>query len=192
MVFSSGFENDEAFQPFHRQDLFDDFIGRQVAFPAVEAARAKFAAISAADLGGNAERVTVAGVAVKRGVGGDQNAFDERMVVKPPEEFLRGVMCALLADEFQGVEQKILAEFFAQGLGQVGHRIPGCDAMDVKPFEQLRDAINRLFPRFKPGFQFIAGQGFDISQHVRNLNGGRWKTKQRSYPARPYQGYFSR
>jgi hypothetical protein len=30
--------------------------------------------------------------------------------------------------------------------------------MDVKPFEQLRDAINRLFPGFKPGFQFIARQ----------------------------------
>ena len=63
--------------PFHRQNLLDDFVRRQIAFPAVEAAGAEFAAVGAADLGGNAERVPVAGVAVKRRVGRNQNAFDE-------------------------------------------------------------------------------------------------------------------
>ena len=36
--------------PLDREDLFDNFIGLEIAFPAVESARAEFAAISAAHL----------------------------------------------------------------------------------------------------------------------------------------------
>jgi len=138
--------------------LFHDFIRREVAFPAVEAAGAKLAAVGAADLGGDAERVAVAGIAVKCGIGGDQDAFNEHMVVEPPEKFLGGVTRTLLADQFQVQEQEVLGEFFAQRLGQVRHRLPGRDAVDIQPFKQLRDAINRLAPRFELDFQFSAGQ----------------------------------
>ena len=86
----------------------------EIAFPAVEAAGAEFAAVGAADLRGDAERVPVAVVAVKRGVGGNQNAFDERMVGEPPEKFLRGVLRALFADEFQRGE----GEFFFKPVAQ--------------------------------------------------------------------------
>src|SRR5208337_1475362 len=78
-------------KPFDCQDLLDDLIGRQVALPAVEAAGAEFAAVGAADLRGNAEGVAVARVAVQRRIGGNQNTLDERVVVKPPQEFLRRV-----------------------------------------------------------------------------------------------------
>ena len=163
--------------PFDRQDLLDDFVRREIAFPAVKAARAKFAAVGAADLGGDAERMAVAGVAVKRGIGGDQNAFDERMVVQPPEKFLRGVVCALFADEFERLERKVFLQFFAERLGQVRHRFPARDAMDIKPFEQLGHAILGLFPGGELRFQFLARQRFDVRQHARNLTGAGRETK---------------
>ena len=81
--------------------------GAEIAFPAVEAAGAKFAAVGAADLRGNAERVAVAGLAVKRGIGGNQNTFDERAVGQLPEKFLRGVARALLADKFERLQRII-------------------------------------------------------------------------------------
>ena len=61
---------------FDRQNLLDDFVGRQIAFPALKAAGAEFAAVGAADLGGDAERMTVARFAIERGIGRNQNAFD--------------------------------------------------------------------------------------------------------------------
>ena len=101
-------------------NLFDDFVRRQVAFPAVESARAEFAAVGAADLRGDAERVAVARLAVERGIGGNQNAFDERMVVQPPEKFLRGVVRALLADEFNDCAAKTFPRNFSRnGLGRL-------------------------------------------------------------------------
>ena len=87
---------------FDGQNLFNNFIRREVAFPAVQSAGAEFAAVGAADLRGDAERVAVAGLAIKRGICGNQNAFDERMIVQSPEKFLRGVVRTLLADEFEG------------------------------------------------------------------------------------------
>ena len=165
-------------QSFDCQDLLHNFVRRQVAFPAVEAAGAEFAAVGAADLGGNAERVAVARVAVKRRIGGNQNAFDERMVVQPPEEFLRGHRARPACGRVPSVwSEKSFVELFAQRLGQIRHRLPGRDAADVKPFEQLRDAINRLIPGCELGFQFLARQGFDVGQHVRNLTGASRETK---------------
>ncbi len=49
--------------------------------------------------------------------------------------------------------------------------------MGIKPFEQLADAINRLLPGLEAGFQFVAGQGFDVGQHGRNLNCATGETK---------------
>ena len=172
------------------QNLLHNFVRRQVAFPAFEAAGAEFAAVGAADLGGNAERMAVARVAVKRGIGGYQNAFDERMVVKPPEKFLGGIAftsvphcgttedgCALFADEFERLERKVFLQFFAERLGQVRHRFPARDVMDIKPFEQLGHAILGLLPGGEQRFQFLARQRFDVLQHPRNLTGAGQETK---------------
>src|ERR1035437_4578922 len=90
--------------PFHRQNLFDDFARFEIALPAVEAARAEFTTISTADLRGDAERVPVAGLAVKRRTGRNQDAFDELAVGEFPEKFLRCVVRTLFADEFKRVE----------------------------------------------------------------------------------------
>ena len=157
--------------------MFDDFVRREVAFPAVKAARTKFAAIGAADLRGDAERVAVARLAVKRGIGGNQNAFDERAVGQFPEKFLRDVARALFADEFKCLQGIIFRQLRAQFFRQVRHRVPARDALDVKPFEQLGDTINRLLPKFELGFEFLAGQGFDVSRHVKNLDGAGRETK---------------
>ena len=74
---------------------------RRLRFQPVEPAGAEFAAVGAADLRGDAERVAVARLAVERRVRRDQHAFDERMVAQPPEEFLRGVARALFANQFE-------------------------------------------------------------------------------------------
>ena len=62
-----------AAQLLDAEDLPDDLGGGEIAAPAVEPARAEFAAVGAADLGGNAERAPVAGFAVKRGRRGDEH-----------------------------------------------------------------------------------------------------------------------
>ena len=117
---------------FDRQNLLHNFIRRKIAFPTFQAARAKFAAVGAADLRRNTQRVPVAGFAVKRGIGGNQNTFDERMIGQSPEKFLRGVLRALLAGEFESLKRKFSAQHFAQCLRQIGHRVPTRHALAHK------------------------------------------------------------
>src|SRR6185369_2022166 len=74
--------------PFHGQDLLDDFVHAQVAFKAIETACTKLAAIGAADLGGDTERMPVAGLAIQGRVGRDEHAFDQRAIGEFPEELL--------------------------------------------------------------------------------------------------------
>src|ERR1019366_7419015 len=59
-----------------RQHLAHDFFDLKVPFPAFEPAGAEFAAVGAADLGGNAQRVAVARLAVERRVCRDEDALD--------------------------------------------------------------------------------------------------------------------
>ena len=108
--------------------------------------------------------MAVAGLAVEGGVGGDEDAFDEGAVREFPEEFLGGVMGALLAGEFQGLEGLFGAQFLPEGCGEVGHGDPGGDAAEVKPVEQLGGAVHGFVPGFELGFEGFAGQGFDIGQ----------------------------
>ena len=56
---------------FNRENLLDDFMDAEITLPTFESTRAEAAAVSATDLGGNAERVAIAGFAVKRRVRGD-------------------------------------------------------------------------------------------------------------------------
>ena len=82
--------------PLDSQNLLDDFVRCQMAFPAVEAAGAEFTAIGATYLGGNAQRMPVTGVTVERRIGWNENTFDQRMIAQTPEEFPRGIVGALL------------------------------------------------------------------------------------------------
>ncbi len=144
---------------------------REIAFPAFQPAGAKFASVSAADLRGNAKRMAVTRLAVKRRVGGNQHAFDECAIGQFPEKFLRGVARALFADEFERLQRKTFAQLFAQCFRQIRHRVPAGGAAGVKPVEQLGDAIGRLVPRLERGFQIFARQRFDVrQQHRLNLN----------------------
>ena len=133
---------------FDRQHLLDDFLDAQVAFPAFEAAGAEFAAVGAADLGGDAKRVAVARLAVERRVGRDEHAFDQRMVAQPPEKLLRRVARRLVAGPIPArAASSVLQSCSRKRLGQVRHRVPTGHAMDVKPFQQLRNTVGRLAPR---------------------------------------------
>ena len=155
----------QGFAPaFHGEDLFHDLVDVEVAFPAIEAAGAEFAAVGAADLGGNAQGMAVAGLAVEGGVGGDENAFDEGAVREFPEKFLGGVMRALFAGELQGLERIFGAQLLPQTFGEIGHGVPGGDAAEVEPVEQLGGAVDGFVPSFELGFEGFAGQGFDIGQ----------------------------
>jgi len=80
---------------FGGEDLAGDFGGVEVAGEAGEAGGAEFAAVCAADLGGDAEGAAVRGFAVEGGVCGDEDAFDVAAVVEFEEEFAGGVRGAL-------------------------------------------------------------------------------------------------
>jgi len=136
---------------------------REVALPAIEAAGAESAAVGTTDLSGNAKRVAVAGIAVEGGIGRDEDALDVRVIGQPPKKFLGGVNRALFANQRKGLKRKVLGELFAEHLGKVCHRLPAGGAMNVKPFEQLPDAVGGLIPRLELRGQFVAGQGFDVA-----------------------------
>ena len=145
------------------QHLLHDFLRPEVALPSVEAARAELAAVGTAHLRGDAQRVAVAGLAVERGVGGDEHALDERAIGQPPEELLRGVGRALLADEFEDVEREGLGQLRAKRLGQIRHRVPARDAALVEPVQHLPGAVSRRAPLLQAGFQVVTRDGFDVS-----------------------------
>jgi hypothetical protein len=90
---------------------------------------------------------------------------------------LRDVARTLLADEFERLEGIIFRQLRAQCFRQIRHRAPARGPPDVKPFEQLRDAINGLLPGFELGFEFFTGQGFDIGRHAKKLDGAGPETK---------------
>ena len=62
---------------FRREDLPDDFPGREVAFEAQQAGGAEFAAEGAAHLGGNAEGDAVRLFPVFRSGGGNDDGFHQ-------------------------------------------------------------------------------------------------------------------
>src|SRR5204862_8067437 len=85
---------------FYREQLLHDLARIKVPRKSVETARAKFTAISAADLGGNANGAAVRGRAIKRRRSGDQDRFDEVSIAEPKEKFSRRVLRAENADGF--------------------------------------------------------------------------------------------
>src|SRR2546430_17701345 len=70
--------------PLQREHLFDNFVRTEVALPTLQSAGAKFAAVSAADLRRNAKGAPVAGIAVKRGSGGEQPPSHRARGTPPP------------------------------------------------------------------------------------------------------------
>ena len=131
--------------------MLDDLARPQVARPAVEAARAEFAAVSAADLRGNAERAAVAGLAVERGRGGDEHGLDELAVAEPKEEFLGRIVRAEPPHRSSmELQAEPFAERRAQRGGQVGHRLESLRPLAVNPIEQLAGAEAGLAERHQP------------------------------------------
>src|SRR5439155_703942 len=159
--------------PLDGQDLIDNLLDRQVALPAFQAARAKPAAVGAAHLRRNTEGVAIAGVAVKRRIGGNEHAFNQRAVLQPPKKLLGGVPRTLLADQGKGMQRIMLTEFIPQALRQAGHRLPTRGVMPIYPFQQLVRAIGRLAPLPQPGDQFLARQRFDVANHATSVSNRR-------------------
>ena len=147
---------------FDGEDLLDDFVRLEIAFPAFEAAGTEAAAIGAADLRGDAQGVTIAGFAIERRVGRNEDAFDERMVSEPPEEFLCGIAGALPGDELQSFECVMLPQLIAQAARQIGHSVPIRDAPAIKPVQELVEPVGREIPFGKARRQFVACLGSDV------------------------------
>ena len=157
---------------FHPEDLTDDLPWGEVAFPPVQPAGAEAAAVGAAHLGGDAQRVAIGRLAVEGRVGRNQHAFDERPVLQSPEEFLGAVPGALFAHQAQRAERPDRGQSGSQRSGEIGHGIPGLDAARVQPVQHLFETVGR----FVPGRELVpqGGPAFipDVGQTLGSGRGG--------------------
>ena len=101
----------------------------------------------------------VAGLAVEGGIGGNEDAFDQRTVSQPPEKLLRGIARSLFSHQFDSRQRVMLLQHFAQGPRQIRHLFPTFRAVRVEPFQQLLDAVGRLAPGLELRFQFLGQCG---------------------------------
>ena len=136
--------------PADEHQLRDDFPGLEIALPPGEPARAKAAALRAADLRRDADRFAgtrFGGVFLRSA---QHHAFDERAVAHAQQKFLRGV-ARLFAfrDEFRRREIVNFREPRARSRGQVRHLLERGDAFFVNPVENLRGAERLLALRLQ-------------------------------------------
>lgn len=102
---------------FGGQDLFDNLLGPQVAFPAMETAGAELAAIGASHLGRDAQGMAIALIAVEGRIGGQQHALDQVPVRQPPEELLRAAKFALQGRQSRNPQGIVGGQGFPQRFG---------------------------------------------------------------------------
>ena len=122
---------------FRREDLPDDFPGREVAFEAQQAGGAEFAAEGAAHLGGNAEGDAVRLFPVFRSGGGNDDGFHQTAVFHSGQEFPCGVRRAVDFHDFRCVETEVFRQQVSERRGKVGHRVKGGDAFAPYPVQDL-------------------------------------------------------
>ena len=133
------------------QDLLDDLARPQVALPAVQPARAKFAAVGAPHLGRDAERAPVAGLPVQGRGGRNQHGFNELAVRQAEKKLLGGVVRAKPSHGLDGTKGEPLLERLPQGRRQVAHGVERASALAINPIQQLRGAEARLPDLREPG-----------------------------------------
>ena len=91
------------------------------------------------------------------------------MVFEAPQELLRGIARALLAQEFERAQRIMRPQLAAQGFGQIGHGVPACRAMGIEPFQELREPIGRMLPKLELGLQLLRSLRLDVGQHETRL-----------------------
>ena len=131
-------------QSLDLEELIDDLACMEIAFPTLESAGAKFAPVGATDLARHANSSPVRSLAVERGRGGNQYAFDKLRVRQAKKKFLRGVLGSRFADALQPGRGKFRLERTSQRRRQIRHFIPGLDAALVDPFQNLTGTVGRL------------------------------------------------
>ena len=129
---------------FHRDDLIDNFVRAQISRKSVQAARAEFAAVSAANLRRDTNGPSIGARAVERGRSGNEDRFNQAFIRQTEQKFLGGIVRAQFSDDVDPVEGKVLRESRPQALREVRHFIEGGRALLVKPISDLRSAIGRL------------------------------------------------
>src|SRR5262249_26022057 len=109
-----------------------------------QTARAKFAAVSATNLGRDTDRPTVRSPTIKRRRRRNQNRFDQISVGQTKKKLSRRVSRAEYAHNVILAKRKCLQKPPAQRLRQIGHFVDRVDALLVKPVDDLASAIQRF------------------------------------------------
>ena len=137
-----------------KEHLVQNLRGAQVAHQPADGGGAEGAALAAADLRGDADRVAVL-VAHHHGLHG--------VAVAQFPEILDGPVDGgdLLAQELSAHRGKALLQLFAQVLGEIGHPLKAAHAA-AKPLEDLAGAKARLAQGGKLRLQLLRQQGEDI------------------------------
>src|SRR5262245_10946584 len=114
-------------------DLVNNFVRGQIAGETFQTARAKFAAVSATDLGRDTDRSTVRSFTIKRRRRWNQNRFDQISVGQTKKKLSRCIARAEYAHNVNLTKRKCLQEPLTEWLRQIGHFVDRVDALLVKP-----------------------------------------------------------
>src|SRR6266404_1790361 len=151
-----------------RDDLIENFVWLQVSGKSVEAARAKFAAVGASDLGRNANCPPVRTRSVKGGRGRNQNRFYQTFVYQSKKEFACGVMRTEHADDLDLAKGELFCEPGPEVAGEISHVLERLDALLIQPVGNLSRSIARSAQFLDQLFQLIELERLDVRFGVPN------------------------
>ena len=154
--------------PLGLENLRDDLAGREVAFPPFQTAGAKFAAVGAADLGGEAEGEAVGAFAEEIDRSRDKDALDVIARAKFPEEFSGCVGGALELRQLERGEVVAGFQVLAKCSGKIGHLGDRGGALLEKPFRNLLPAECGTIAEI-PSVRFLVEEKRAKSFHRRDL-----------------------
>jgi len=140
---------------FNGEHLPYDFGRSEVASESGESGGAKFASVSATDLGGDTDGFSAGLFAFQPFVGRDEDSFDITAVVEAEEKFTSGVFGPFCIDVLEVGDVKMGAEVFSHGRGEVAHVLDGINALLVEPFEYLLGTIRFFAMFFEISFKIL-------------------------------------
>jgi hypothetical protein len=143
--------------------LIDNLVWLQIPREAIQAARAKFAPVSASDLGRNANRSPVGSRSIKRRRGRNENRIEQAFVGEAKQKFVCGVVRTQHPNDVGFAEGKLLRQSFSERAGQVCHFVKRLDALLIKPIGDLSCPIIRSTELVDYFLQLVELERFDVS-----------------------------
>jgi hypothetical protein len=151
--------------------LIDNLVRLQIPREAFQAARAKFAAVGASDLGRNANRSPVGSRTIKRRRGRYQNCFDQAFVDEAKQKFACGVAGTQHPNDVDFAEGKLLRQSCSEHAGQVCHFVKRLDALLVEPIGDLPCPIIRSAELVDYFLQLVELERLDVGLCVPGHSG---------------------